>query len=219
MKEIFRYNRRLATAALILVIVVTIFADTNFALISDKKDVTNAYKDDSLSSSVLKCADEAALMYSAVENSGGKVADKAKERLDTLRKRASSPTGLEDTLSDVYTDVIAVYEQNPNDKTVKKHFDSVGDVLDALASSSDYNEASAEYNETRSGLLCRLIAPWFGKAADFSSLYDRYRTNFDLPSEPPSSDDGSLGDWIADHWFLTLVILLGIGVVAKVEKK
>lgn len=219
MKEIYKYNRPLAIAALVLVIVITVFADANFALISEKKDVSNAYKDGSLKNSVLKCADEAGLMFSAAENAGYNVSRSAKEHVENLRSKASSPIRLENALVDVYTDAIAIYEQNVSDNTVQKHYNELGKVLDALASKSDYNEAAGDYNDVQSGLLCGLLAPWFGKTADFASVYERFRTNFNLPSEPPSSDDGGIGDWISDHWFLTLVILIGLGIAAKVEKK
>lgn len=219
MKEIFKYNRPLAIFSLVVVIIVTIFADANLALVSEKKDVKNAYKDESLNSAVLKCADEAGLMFSAAENAGLSVSQSAKDNVEKLRSLASSPVGLENALVRVYTDAVAAYEQKSSDKTVQKHYNELGKVLDTLASKSEYNEAAADYNDTQSGFLCGLLAPWFDKAADFASVYDRFRTNFTLPSDPPSADDGSIGDWIADHWFLTLVILCGLAIVAKVEKK
>ena len=218
MKDIFKYNRRAAIVTLVLVVIITVFADANLALVSEKKDVTNAYKDGSLSSAALKCADEADLMLAAAENAGYSVSGSSKDDVEKLRSLSSSPTGLENAMAKVYTDVIAVYEQG-NDASVKKHFDSLGQVLDTLASDSRYNKKAEDYNDTQSGILCRLISPWFEKAADFTSLYDRFRTNFGLPSEPSSSDDSSIGDWISDHWFLTLVVILGLAVVAKVEKK
>ncbi|MCQ2430322.1 MAG: hypothetical protein MJ192_08330 [Clostridia bacterium] len=194
LKETFKYNRPAGIAALILVILVSIFADANFALIGDRRDVKRAYKKADMATSMQKCADELTWLCDSAALMGADTTG-ARQTAELLKNAAKTSYDSTDRAEAVFSAAVSIKAQldtlsassNPTAYgEAMNHYDELGSLLRSLASNEDYNEAVVTLRENIDRPLNRLLAPWFEEAADYEALEARFGSKFpeDEPDEP-----------------------------------
>ncbi|MCQ2427073.1 MAG: hypothetical protein MJ137_01555 [Clostridia bacterium] len=226
LKEVLKYNRTAGIIALILVVLLSVFADANMALNAERKDVRKAYKNADFPTLIEKCADEMRLLCKEADKLGIYVT-RGVDAADALEACRKKPDGSYDALTSVYANAVSIGNEiitgihNDDEETSRtvaaalKHYDSLGQQLYYLSVSPDYNKEAAEYNKESARPLCRLLAPWFGEAPEYDALFERYREKFpNIKTENPT--DISVG--IFDELIESLGSLSGnlMGLVGKI---
>lgn len=194
LKELFKYNRAAGIAVLIAAILLAVFADANFALLGDRRDVKRAFKKTEMAAALTKCADELTWLCDSAAQMGVDTAS-ARNAAAALKDAAASGYKIRSAkkAEDLFSAAVSVKTQldalsaDSNQtayRTAMSHYSEIGSQLRTLAGNETYNQAVATLREDNDRPLIRLLAPWFDDVADYEALEARFGSKF--PAEQPT---------------------------------
>lgn len=222
LKELFKYNRAAGIAALIAAILLSIFADANFSLIGDRRDIKRSFKKADMAAALTKCADEltwlcdsAALLGADTESARQAARALQNGKLTPLASTAKTEAVFSAAVSiKAQLDTLSADRDQTAYKTALSHYNAIGEILHQLASEKAYHEAVAAYREDCDRPLNRLLALRAAEAADYEALEARFGSKFptEHPTDPGSTTDpiGQIIDSFGSFINVLLTKLAGI---------
>ncbi len=150
MKKVIKYNRPLAAIVLVAVIVLSLVVGINRTLVSYKGKVDRIYDSSKAMSDLMDLHIYATKISSAGSIYGIDTSD-LESALKALNDSIYDPTGLDDSVTEVYTQAGAVYSslyaEAKDDVSITSYMAEIDSVMMRLKHNDDYNNAAERYNK------------------------------------------------------------------------
>ncbi len=167
MKNIIKYNRPLACIVLVAVIVLSLVIGINRTISGYAGKVERLYDSTKVLSDLMDLHGYAAKI-SSVGSIAGVDTTQLEKALKALNDSIYDPTGLGNSVTEVYTQAGMVYASVDADTSTIAYMREIDSVMMRLKHNEDYNSAAVKYNSAIKSFPASLFSLGRSSAAIFS---------------------------------------------------
>ena len=207
MKDFLKHNRAFAVVCLVVLVVLSVWADTavHVSRLSGAVEKSYSDKSSSVQTNVKRLADAAYGLNVLAADCGAADLTFA-DAVNTLKNAADEPFGQADAVADVLTAASTAFTRIRNSgasdsqkATAAGYLTAIRTAFGALAGNEAYGESAEKYNRALSSLIPSILCRRRDPVADYSDLEARFGSTYDelissaAPADPDPSDESGGG--------------------------